>query len=329
MKRLKFAWLVGLGVGLWHCGGDGEKGTAPVASIDPPQAPRALSVERIGDGEVWLNWQAAEGQDEVLYVVYRSVGNNAAVAIDSTFQIRFKDQGLQYELEYTYRVTAINGGGESDPSNAISGQPLNSLTPQMPTSLRAVAHHLEVLGQLGIALNWNENPETDLIGYRVYRSTEAGFIPTLEHLLMQVSGPGFIDEAIEVGTIYYYRITAIDGGGKESKASAAVSDVALPSPMLLVPVAGEETAAPLTFTWNSLPEARAFRVIVTTSLTSGEVSDIPLTSDTTAVFTGRIKEGHLVSLEPGQVYYWKVVASTHAEGIENSVSRVESFKVAE
>ena len=129
-------------------------------------------------------------------MVYRSVGNGAAVAIDSTFQTRFKDQGLAYELEYTYRVTAINGGGESAPSNAISGQPLN-------------------------------------------------------------------------------------------------------------------------------------RVIVTTSLTSGEVSDMPLTSDTTAVFTGRIKEGRLVALEPGQVYYWKVVASTHAEGLENSVSRVESFKVAE
>ena len=108
-----------------------------------------------------------------------------------------------------------------------------------------------------------------------------------------------------------------------------MNDVALPSPVLLVPVAGEETAAPLTFTWSRLPEARAFRVIVTTSLTSGEVSDMPLTSDTTAVFTGRIKEGRLVSLEPGQVYYWKVVASTHIEGIENSVSRVESFKVAE
>ena len=328
MKRLKFAWIVVV-VGLWHCGGEGEKGTSPVATTDPPQVSRTLSVERIGDGEVWLNWQAVEGADEVLYVVYRSVGDDAAVAIDSTFETRYKDQGLRYELEYTYRVTAISGGGESDPSNAVSGQPLNSLTPQRPTAVRAVAHHLEVLGQLDIALDWTDNAETDLAGYRVYRSTEQGFTPTLEHLLMQVSGPSFIDAEVAVGTIYYYRITAIDLGGKESKASEEVSDVALASPVLLVPVAGEEAAAPLTFTWNRLLEARTFRVIVTTSLISGEVSDIPLTSDTTAVFTGRVKDGRLVALEPGQVYYWKVVASTHADGIENSVSRVESFKVAE
>ena len=328
MKRLKFAWIVVV-VGVWHCGGDGEKGTSPVAAVDPPQAPQALSVERIGDGEVWLNWRATEGADEVLYVVYRSVGNAAAVAIDSTFETQYKDRGLQYEREYTYRVTATNSGGESRPSNAISGQPLNNLSPQVPTAVRAVAHHLEVLGRLDIALDWADNAEADLAGYRVYRSTEQGFTPGVDHLLMQVSGPGFIDERVEVGTIYYYRITALDLGGKESNASAEVSDVALSSPVPLVPVAGEEAAAPLTFTWNRLPEARAFRVIVTTSLTSGEVSDIPLTSDTTAVFTGRIKDGRLVSLEPGQVYYWKVVASTHAEGIENSVSRVESFKVAE
>ena len=327
MKRLKFVWIAV--VGLWHCGGDGEKGTRPVATIDPPPAPQALSVERIGDGEIWLNWQAVEGKDEVLYVVYRSFGDDAAVAIDSTFETRYKDQGLLYELEYTYRITAINGGGESDSSNAVSGQPLNNLTPQAPTSVRAVAHHLEVLGQLDIALDWADNAETDLAGYHIYRSTKQGFTPTLEHLLVQVSKSGFIDEGIEVGTVYYYRITAVDLGGKESKASGEVSDVALPSPVPLVPVAGEEAAAPLTFTWNRLPEARAFRVIVTTSLTSGEVSDIPLTSDTTAVFTGRIKEGRLVALEPGQVYYWKIVASTHAEGIENSVSRVESFRVAE
>ena len=34
MKRLKTAWLVVV-VGLWHCG-DGEKGTAPVATVGPP-----------------------------------------------------------------------------------------------------------------------------------------------------------------------------------------------------------------------------------------------------------------------------------------------------
>ena len=328
MKRQKFAWFFVV-VGLWHCGGDGEKSTSPVATGDLPQAPHSLSVERIGDGEVWLSWQAAGYEGEMLYVVYRSVGGAAAVAIDSTFETRYKDQGLQYEQEYTYRITAINGNGESAPSNAISGQPLNNLTPQAPTALRAEAHHLEVLGQLDIALDWNANPETDLMGYRVYRSTEAGFTPTVEHLLMQVSSPGFVDKDIEVGTLYYYRITAIDSGAKESKASAEVSDVALPSPQLLVPVAGAEGTSPLTFTWSRLPDARAFRVIVTTSLTSGEVSDIPLTSDTTAVFIGRIKEGRVVTLQPGQVYYWKVVASTYDEGIENSVSRVESFKVAD
>ena len=60
MKSLKFAWIVVV-VGLWHCGDDGEKGTSPVATVDPPPAPRGLSVERIGDGEVWFQLASRRG----------------------------------------------------------------------------------------------------------------------------------------------------------------------------------------------------------------------------------------------------------------------------
>ena len=69
-------------------------------------------------------------------------------------------------------------------------------------------------------------------------------------------------------------------------------------------------------------------MIVTTSPTSGELSAIPLTSDTTAVFAGRSQtSGRTLTLETGQIYYWKLIASTRENGQENSVSEVESFKV--
>jgi len=53
-----------------------------------------------------------------------------------------------------------------------------------------------------------------------------------------------------------------------------------------------------------------------------------LTSDTTAVFRGRVLSGEeRAALASGEVYHWKVVASTREDGSENSVSEVESFKV--
>lgn len=328
MKRLTAILVLGASLTLWHCGSGGGTGTSPALVGGPPQAPGELRVERIGDGEVWLNWAASVDEGDVLYIVYRAVGDSAAAAVDSTFRTSFQDRALQYELEYTYYVTALNtAGGESEPSNSVSGQPFNNLAPLAPTALRAVAHHIEIIDQLDIVLDWAENGEADLVGYRVYRSTEEGFSIGEAALRSEVFEARFVDGEVVIGTVYYYRVTAVDRGGKESAVSAEVRDVALPLPELVSPVAGELTSTPPTFVWNAIAEVRSFRVVVTTSPTSGEVSDMPLTSDTTAVFAARVSGGSTIELESGQIYYWKVVASTHDGGVENSVSRVESFKI--
>jgi hypothetical protein len=328
MKRLQVVLGLGALFGLWHCGGGGGNGAGPIQGGGPPQAPRELRVEKIGDGEVWLNWQAAGEEGDVLYIVYRATADSGAVAVDSTFRTSFQDRALEYVLEYTYYVTVLNtAGGESGPSNSVSGQPFNNLAPLAPTTARAVAHHIEILDQLDIVLDWAENGEADLVGYRVYRSTEEDFAPGEALLHSEVIEPRFVDEDIAVGTIYYYLITAVDRGGKESAVSAQVSDVALPLPELLAPIAGEQAPSRPIFTWGSLVEVRSFQVVVTTSPTSGEVSAMPLTNDTTAVFAGRVEGGTIIALESGQIYYWKVVASTREGGVENSVSKVESFKI--
>lgn len=328
MERLKNVIVLIAIVGLWHCSGEGDNGTGLVQASGPPEAPGELRVEKIGDGEVWLNWQASAGDGDVLYIVYRAVGDSGAVAVDSTFRTSFQDRALQYELEYSYYVTALNAaGGESGVSNSVSGQPFNNLAPLAPVTVHAVAHNIKIIDQLEIVLDWAENGEADLVGYRVYRSTEENF-PFEETLLRsEVTVPRFVDEEIEVGTVYYYRVTAFDRGGKESAVSQVVRDVALPLPRLLAPIAGELTPAQPIFVWNRVAEARSFRVVVTTSPTSGEVSAMPLTSDTTAVFVGKTEDGVVFELQKDKTYHWTVVASTQEEGIENSVSQVESFKI--
>ena len=53
-----------------------------------------------------------------------------------------------------------------------------------------------------------------------------------------------------------------------------------------------------------------------------------LTADTMAVFNGRTVSGSAQeALESGEIYYWKVIASTRDGGVENSVSAIEDFKV--
>ncbi len=312
---------------LSSCSGGNQSAAGP-DPVEQPEAP-VLRVTQIGDGEIQLSWGAIADEGDVIYVVYRSVVGEPVAAVDSTFRTQFGDRGLQYEVEYTYYVTAVdNFGREGARSNTVSGQPFNNLAPLAPTSLRAVAHNIYLFNQLEIALDWEANSEADLLGYRVYRSTEEDFAPTAEALHAEVEVARYIDQTVDVGTVYYYQVTAYDRGGKESAGSVGASDVALPIVQLAAPVDGELASPQATFVWHPVPNALSYRVIVTTSPTSGEISEMDLTADTTAVFRGRSLSGNQpAALETGRIYYWKVIASTRAEGVENSVSAVEDFKV--
>ncbi len=327
MKRLIFVWVLGIAAGMAACGGDSSEGPQLGPDVVAPDRPSNLEVGKIGDGEIQLTWAAPSDSDWTFFIVYRAEATGAAVALDSTFQAQFADRNLEYEVEYTYHVTAVDGANnESGPSNSVSGQPFNTLSPQAPTGLRAGARNIVIFDQLDILLDWNDNTEADLDLYRLYRATESDFSDVIPRA--EVVEPRFIDEEVEVGMRYFYRVTAVDRGDKESVASQSVSDVALEVPVLTEPLQGALASPTPTFQWQAVPEVLTYQVIVTTSPTSGEISDVPLTSDTTAVFQGRsVSPDSTAALESGEIYYWKVIASTRTSGVENSVSIVESFKV--
>ena len=326
MKIRPFALIAAT---VFHASCGSDDATAPTASQDSgtPQNAQNLQVARIGDGEIWLQWEGPESGTQ--YVVYRAENDGVVVALDSTFDNSYRDLGLSYEVEYSYYVTAMLGAGEEGiPTNLVSGQPFNNLSPQAPTALRATAHNISILGQLEIVLDWGLSVESDLSFYRLYRSIEPDFSPGPANLLSVVSQPRFVDEDVNVGTAYYYRVTAVDRGGKESASSQLVSDVPLDEPRPVNPVRGSLAPAVPVFHWRPVGDAVFYRVIVTSSPTSGELSEMPLAIDTTAVFVGRgLVSGEKVQLVQGAVYYWKVVASTKDNGVENSVSAIESFKI--
>ena len=70
-------------------------------------------------------------------------------------------------------------------------------------------------------LSWSISPETDLAGYAVYRSEQAGVPGT--HLNVEVlPTPAFRDMNALPGRRYLYSVTAVDRSGNESPASVAV-----------------------------------------------------------------------------------------------------------
>jgi fibronectin type 3 domain-containing protein len=80
-----------------------------------------------------------------------------------------------------------------------------------------------------VELSWSINTETDLAGYRVYRSEQQdtpGKLVTTDLLL----SPVYRDTSVQFGHTYWYSVTAVDRSGNESEHSAPVAaEVAQPS----------------------------------------------------------------------------------------------------
>ena len=75
------------------------------------------------------------------------------------------------------------------------------------------------LGRNGrVSLTWADNTEPDMDGYSVYRSTAwgAGYVRLNEPPLTTA---GYVDTDVVNGTLYYYRVCAVDTRGNESDAS--------------------------------------------------------------------------------------------------------------
>jgi hypothetical protein len=104
-------------------------------------------------------------------------------------------------------------------------------------------------GGIGILIDWNNNLESDLAGYSVYRSTTAGggYVKQNSSLL---TASDYTDVNISAGTTYYYVVKAVDTGGLESVYSTEVSASSVNPPL--------GTGAILREWWNDIPEDYVF-----------------------------------------------------------------------
>jgi predicted CXXCH cytochrome family protein len=95
-------------------------------------------------------------------------------------------------------------------------KPPGNDAPSAPTGLVLSLAHPEVL------LNWNANPENDIAGYNVYRSlfSKRKYNRVNSGL---VTGTSYADVPPTVDTEFYYRITAVNSSGSESRNSNRVS----------------------------------------------------------------------------------------------------------
>lgn len=203
----------------------------------PPPAPTGFLASGVVGG-IELNWDDAARSD-LKFNVYRapaSGGYPTVVASGLTLS-KHLDLTALPGIPYLYVVTAVAPGGqESDPSAEAEGTALPvALTPVdpvpgPPVGLAAAG------GDALVDLSWAAPGDTDLAGYRVYRSlvAQGGFALVAD----LVKGTTFRDVGLSNGTTYYYVVTSMDQVSQESVASvvAAATPVAAVAPPTLASV---------------------------------------------------------------------------------------------
>jgi hypothetical protein len=206
----------------------------PVARIAAP--PTSLSADLSQDA-IKLNWTApAENVDKSTppnilgYYVYRSTSENEPAKLLTKTPVTnttYLDEFFEFGKQYYYFVRTVSASTEaipieSDESNIVKIKPVDIFPPSAPAAITLAA------GQNVISIFFAVNPEKDIAGYKIYRSTDPN-LPKDQWTLLTptlLKANTFQDTHVESGKTYYYYITATDTAGNVSESSEVVSEAA-------------------------------------------------------------------------------------------------------
>lgn len=152
--------------------------------------------------------------------------------ITTTAVPEYEDRGFDYGKTYAYVVrSAVRAGGElleSGDSKPVIVTPKDTFPPAAPQGVVGAVLPAASAGSYVVDLSWAINVETDLAGYRVYRSESEGSRGQLltPDLLLT---PAYRDTRVQGGHRYWFTVTAVDRAGNESALSPAVA-VEIPQP---------------------------------------------------------------------------------------------------
>ena len=176
---------------------------------------------RVYRGELDPTSQADAEKD-----MHAAVWKLPLLQIDAVREPEYQDKGFDYGKTYVYVVrSVVNEEGvtrESADSAPAIVTPKDIFPPEAPRDVAAAVLPGGAGGGSVVDLSWSLNVETDLAGYRIYRSESegtrgqplaAGLLPT----------PAYRDGTVQSGRKYWYTVTAVDRAGNESGPSAALA----------------------------------------------------------------------------------------------------------
>ena len=209
----------------------------PAAKIAKPPILRETGKE-LTENAITISWSAPDANIDgstpvnlLGYNVYRmddtqTQPNQDPINSALISGTQYADKSFKFGPTYKYVVRSVSlgtGGAsvESLNSNSISITARDTFAPSAPQGL-------SVAGSPGrLSVFFAANPEGDIAGYNVFRSTDPDLPKSSWTKLNQslLTSTTYLDERVETGKRYYYYITAVDTAGNQSTPSETGSEV--------------------------------------------------------------------------------------------------------
>lgn len=226
----------------------------------PPNPPTGLTAVAVSPTKINLSWNtpASNGSPAVTgYKIERkiSTGTYSVLAANTgNTTTTYYDTGLTTNTSYTYRVSAINSVGTSDPSNEASAMPTptsgpTATKPYAPTGLTA-----STISSTQIKLFWkppSNNGGSPITGYKIEYKNGTNTYLVLSSNVGNVTT--YIQNGLKTGTTYTYRVSALNSMGTSTpsnEASATPTKTLTPTGLIATAI----SPASITLSWNAPTE---------------------------------------------------------------------------
>jgi hypothetical protein len=215
---------------MWLLGGEDGPGSRPpevwsstngvdwtLVTDSAPWGARAAHTSVVYDGKIWiLGGPDGNYKNDVWY---SEDGHDWTRAVASApWSARYDHSSVVY-ADKIWLMGGWDGSVKNDVWYYSEGYLPEDLV-SIPTGLKATG------GADSILLRWNPNPESNLVGYNIYRDTSpnGAFLTRLN--ITPLSVPQYFDSSVQRGVTYHYRVTAVIDTMQESDPSDPASAVA-------------------------------------------------------------------------------------------------------
>ncbi len=197
--------------------------SAAISKVTIPAAPATLTATAVSPTQINLAWTNVDA--ETGFKLERSTDGNTWGTIVTPLKgvLAFADKTAVTGTAYSYRVSAVDASGTSDPSSTATATATSALAVAAPSGL-SVAY---VSGH--ITLNWTNNA-TNQTGFIVQRSTNHGatFVDLPNPTTANVTT--YNDPSIVRGATYTYRVQAFNQYMRSAPTDPQTITASLPQP---------------------------------------------------------------------------------------------------